>query len=145
MLVSPRLPTSTSLHSTTVNIFQTAALLIPTLAMGYDDESRHNSVSATWTDQEGYRTKYGVEFRTIHNSERIAIENGNRQSDGSFVYVDPNGNVHTCTNERFMAIARKQAEQATRQHQRTQPHATHTYASGESNDPDMQYVNVTAH
>jgi len=40
-----------------------------------------------------------------------------------------------------MAIARKQAEQATHQQQRTNPHAAHTHASGE---PDVQYVNVSA-
>ena len=145
MLVSPRLTYVHSLHTTTVNIFQAAALLVPTIQMGYDDDTRHNKVAATWTDQEGYRTTYGVEFRAVHNSERIAIDKGTRRPDGSFLYVDPNGNVHTCTAERFMAIARKQAEQAQRQHQRTQPHATRTNTTGDPHDPNVQYVNVTAH
>lgn len=128
-----------------MNIFRAATLLVPTLAMGYDDQTRHNNMSATWTDQEGYRTTYGVEFRAVHNSERIAIEKGNRQPDGSFVYVAPNGNVHTCTLERFMAIAKMQAEQAMHQEQRKKPHAANNYASGDPNDPNVQYVNVTAH
>ena len=125
-----------------MNIFKAATLLVPQIVANYDDETRHNKVAATWTDQEGYRTTYGVEFRAVHNSERIAIERGQRQADGSFVYVAPNGNIHTCTYQRFMAIAKKQAEQATQQHKRTEPHAAHTYASGE---PDVEYVNVTAH
>lgn len=139
----------TSLHSTTVNIFKAATLLVPQIIANYDDETRHNKVAATWTDQEGYRTTYGVEFRAVHNSERIAIEHGQRQANGSFVYVAPNGNVHICTAERFMAIAKAQAEQATHQQQRKQPHAAHDqytqYASGEPTDPNVQYVNVTAH
>mgnify|MGYP007061959283 CR=1 FL=1 len=142
MSVSPS--AQTSLHTTTVNIFKAATLLVPQIIANYDDETRHNKVAATWTDQEGYRTTYGVEFRAVHNSERIAIDKGNRQPDGSFVYVAPNGNVHTCTLERFMAIAKMQAEQAMHQEQRKQPHAPHTYASGEPNDPEVQYVNVTA-
>ena len=124
-----------------MNIFKAATLLVPQIVANYDDETRHNKVAATWTDQEGYRTTYGVEFRTVHNSERIAIERGQRQADGSFVYVAPNGNVHTCTYQRFIAIAKKQAEQATHQQERTNPHAAHTYASGE---PDVEYVNVSA-
>ena len=128
-----------------MNIFKAATLLVPQIVANYDDKTRHNKVAATWTDQEGYRTTYGVEFRAVHNSERIAIDKGNRQPDGSFIYVAPNGNIHTCTLERFMAIAKMQAEQAMHQEQRKQPHAAHTYASGEPNDPDVQYVNVTAH
>tara|TARA_S200002703_G_scaffold30641_1_gene26610 strand:+ start:123 stop:521 length:399 start_codon:yes stop_codon:yes gene_type:complete len=132
-----------------VNIFKAATLLVPQIIANYDDETRHNKVAATWTDQEGYRTTYGVEFRAVHNSERIAIEHGQRQANGSFVYVAPNGNVHICTAERFMAIAKAQAEQATHQQQRKQPHAAHDqytqYASGEPTDPNVQYVNVTAH
>ena len=132
-----------------MNIFKAATLLEPQLVANYDDETRHNKVAATWTDQEGYRTTYGVEFRTVHNSERTAIERGQRQADGSFVYVAPNGNVHICTAERFMAIAEAQAEQATQQQQRKQPHATRDqytqYSSGEPTDPSVQYVNVSAH
>ncbi len=132
-----------------MNIFKAATLLVPQIIANYDDETRHNKVAATWTDQEGYRTTYGVEFRAVHNSERIAIEHGQRQANGSFVYVAPNGNVHICTAERFMAIAKAQAEQATHQQQRKQPHAAHDqytqYASGEPTDPNVQYVNVTAH
>ena len=132
-----------------MNIFKAATLLVPQLVANYDDETRHNKVAATWTDQEGYRTTYGVEFRTVHNSERTAIERGQRQADGSFVYVAPNGNVHICTAERFMAIAKAQAEQATQQQQRKQPHATRDqytqYSSGEPTDSSVLYVNVSAH
>lgn len=134
---------SIPLQLTTVNIFKAATLLVPAIVCGYDDETRHNKVAATWTDQEGYRTTYGVEFRAVHNSERIAIERGQRQPDGSFVYVAPNGNVHTCTLERFMAIAKMQAEQAMHQEQRKQPHTTQQYASSEPNDDDSIYVDVT--
>lgn len=122
-----------------MNIFKAATLLVPQIVANYDDQTRHNKVAATWTDQEGYRTTYGVEFRAVHNSERIAIEKGTRRPDGSFLYVAPNGNVHTCTAERFMAIARQQAEQATHQQQRTQPH----HASAQGPEPDVQYVNVS--
>ena len=73
MLVSPRLTNVHSLHTTTVNIFQAATLLVPTMQMGYDDDTRHNKVAATWTDQEGYRTTYGVEFRAVHNSETASL------------------------------------------------------------------------
>ena len=129
-----------------MNIFKAATLLVPAIVCGYDDETRHNKVAATWTDQEGYRTTYGVEFRAVHNSERIAIDKGNRQPDGSFVYIAPNGNVHTCTLERFMAIAKMQAEQAMHQEQRKQPHSTYTsHASADPQDPTVQYVDVTAH
>ena len=108
-----------------MNIFKAASLLVPQIVANYDDETRHNKVAATWTDQEGYRTTYGVEFRAVHNSERIAIERGTRQEDGSFVYVAPNGNVHTCTYERFMAIAKAQGEQAMHAQYRRNPHQAH--------------------
>lgn len=120
-----------------MNIFKTATLLIPAIVCGYDDETRHNKVAATWTDQEGYRTTYGVEFRAVHNSERIAIERGVRQEDGSFIYVAPNGNVHACTYERFMAIAKEQAQQSMHNQQRTNPH--HAHHQGQP-DPVNVYV-----
>ena len=123
-----------------MNIFKAATLLVPAIVCGYDDETRHNKVAATWTDQEGYRTTYGVEFRAVHNSERIAIERGTRQEDGSFLYVAPNGNVHCCTYERFMAIAKEQVQQTMHNQQRTNPHAQHSQSSSE---PDVAYVNVS--
>jgi len=108
-----------------VNIFKAATLLVPSLDIGYNDETRHNKVAATWTDQEGYRSTYGVEFRTVHNSERIAVERGVQQPDGSFIYVAPNGSVHVCTKERYDAIARMQCEQAMHQQYRRNPHQAH--------------------
>jgi hypothetical protein len=48
--------------------------------------------------------------------------------------------------ERFMAIAKMQAEQAMHQEQRKQPHSTYTsHASADPQDPTVQYVDVTAH
>ena len=129
--------THTSSHHK-MNIFKAATLLVPQIVANYDDETRHNKVAATWTDQEGYRTTYGVEFRAVHNSERIAIERGVRQEDGSFIYVAPNGNVHACTYERFMAIAKEQAQQAQHAQHRTNPHQAH-------HQGDPEPVNVYVH
>ena len=81
-----------------MQIFAAFKHLIPEIH-AFSDEDKRYHLGATWTDQNGLRDTHNVELRYIHNSERLALQ-GDPQPDGSWRYVEPNGNVHTISADR---------------------------------------------
>jgi len=81
-----------------MQIFAAFKHLIPELHAFSDEDKRYN-IGATWTDAQGLRDYHNVELRYVRNSERMALQ-GEPQPDGSWKYVEPNGNVHVISAER---------------------------------------------
>ena len=65
----------------------------------FSDEDKRYNIGATWTDNDGLRDQHNIEFRYVRNSEKLALQ-GEPQPDGSWKYVEPNGNVHVISAER---------------------------------------------
>jgi hypothetical protein len=65
----------------------------------FSDEDKRYNIGATWTDAQGLRDHHNLELRYVHNSERLALQ-GDPQPDGSWKYVEPNGNIHVISPER---------------------------------------------
>ena len=65
----------------------------------YADEDKRYNIGATWTDDQGLRDYHNLEMRYVRNSEKLALQ-GEPQPDGSWKYVEPNGNVHVISAER---------------------------------------------
>jgi hypothetical protein len=80
---------------------------------GYMDGERRYNVGLTWIDQEGLTDVHNLEIRYVRNCERLAIEKGEPQPDGSWAYVESNGTVHTMSAERARAFMSKTQEHAT--------------------------------
>jgi len=72
--------------------------LIPEFHAYTDDEQRYN-LGATWTAADGLKDYHNLELRYVRNSERLALQ-GDPQPDGSWKYVEPNGNVHIMSADR---------------------------------------------
>ena len=81
-----------------MQIFAAFKHLIPEFHAFSDEDKRYN-IGATWTDSQGLRDHHNVELRYVRNSERMALQ-GEPQPDGSWKYVEPNGNVHVISAER---------------------------------------------
>lgn len=81
-----------------MQIFAAFKHLIPEFHAFSDEDKRYN-IGATWTDPQGLRDYHNVELRYVRNSERMALQ-GDPQPDGSWKYVEPNGNVHVISAER---------------------------------------------
>ena len=81
-----------------MQIFTAFKHLIPEFHAFSDEDKRYN-IGATWTDAQGLRDHHNVELRYVRNSERMALQ-GEPQPDGSWKYVEPNGNVHVISAER---------------------------------------------
>jgi hypothetical protein len=81
-----------------MSIFAALKHIIPQFHAYADDDNRYN-VGATWTGTDNLQDYHNIEFRYVHNSERLALQ-GEPQPDGSWRYVEPNGNVHTMSAER---------------------------------------------
>jgi hypothetical protein len=81
-----------------MQIFAVFKHLIPQFHAFADDENRYQ-LGATWTDNNGLQDYHNIEFRYVHNSERLALQ-GEPQPDGSWRYVEPSGAVHTMSAER---------------------------------------------
>ena len=77
-----------------------------------DSEQRYN-VGLTWIDQEGLTDVHNLEIRYVRNNERLAIERGEPQPDGSWAYKETNGTVHTMSAERVNSFMAKTQEHAT--------------------------------
>jgi len=77
----------------------------------YSDEDKRYNIGATWTGQDGLHDYHNIELKYVHNSERLALQ-GDPQPDGSWKYVEPNGNVHIISAERarhFMEATQQNA------------------------------------
>lgn len=81
-----------------MSLFACFKNIIPEFHAFSDEDKRYN-LGATWTAPDGLKDYHNVELRYIHNSERLALQ-GDPQPDGSWRYVEPNGNVHTISAER---------------------------------------------
>lgn len=81
-----------------MNIFACFKHIVPEFHAYSDHDKRYN-IGATWTSQDGLQDFHNLELRYVHNSERLALQ-GDPQPDGSWKYVEPNGNVHTISAER---------------------------------------------
>lgn len=94
-----------------MQIFAAFKHLIPEFHAFSDEDKRYN-IGATWTDADGLRDYHNVELRYIRNSERLALQ-GQPQLDGSWKYVEANGNVHVISAERAKHFMTKTQEHAT--------------------------------
>jgi hypothetical protein len=81
-----------------MSIFAALKHIIPQFHAYADDDNRYN-VGATWTGTDSLQDYHNVEFRYVHNSERLALQ-GDPQPDGSWRYVSPEGHIHTMSAER---------------------------------------------
>ena len=81
-----------------MQIFSAFKHLIPEFHAFSDEDKRYN-IGATWTAADGLKDYHNVELRYVRNSERMALQ-GEPQPDGSWKYVEPNGNVHVISAER---------------------------------------------
>ena len=81
-----------------MQIFAAFKHLIPEFHAFSDEDKRYN-IGATWTAADGLKDYHNVELRYVRNSERLALQ-GEPQPDGSWKYVEPNGNVHVISAER---------------------------------------------
>ena len=95
---------------TTMQIVSAAKALIPSFQAYSDDDKRYH-LGLTWTDDQGLRDEHKLDLRYTRNSEKLALQ-GEPQPDGSWKYVEPNGNEHVLTSERakqFLHITHKNA------------------------------------
>lgn len=94
----------------TMNIFACFKHIVPEFH-AYSDEDKRYNIGATWTGQDGLHDYHNIELKYVHNSERLALQ-GDPQPDGSWKYVEPNGNVHIISAERarhFMEATQQNA------------------------------------
>jgi len=71
-------------------------------------------LAAEWTNEDGLSKTHRVKVGYEYNDEELAIHRGERQDDGSYVYVSPKGRVHTCPAEKASIYDKSQAEQQQR-------------------------------
>jgi hypothetical protein len=95
-----------------MQIFAAFKHLIPELHAFSDEDQRYN-LGATWTDKNGLRDYHNLELRYQYNSEKLAIEQGQPQPDGSWQYVEPCGRVHTMSADRARAFMEQTQAHAT--------------------------------
>jgi len=95
-----------------MQIFAAFKHLIPEFHAFSDDDNRYN-LGATWTDPNGLRDYHNLELRYVYNSEKLAIQQGQPQPDGSWRYVEPCGRVHIMSAERAKAFMEQTQAHAT--------------------------------
>ena len=71
-------------------------------------------LAAEWTNEDGLSKTHRVKVGYEYNDEELAIHRGERQEDGSYVYVSPKGRIHTCPAEKASIYDKSQAEQQQR-------------------------------
>jgi hypothetical protein len=81
-----------------MSIFAVFKHIIPQFHAYSDDENRYN-IGATWTGTDSLQDYHNLEFKYVHNSERLALQ-GEPQPDGSWRYVSAEGHVHVMSAER---------------------------------------------
>lgn len=79
---------------------------------GYMDNERRYNVGLTWIDPDGLTDVHNIEIRYVRNCERLAIEHGQPQPDGSWMYQESNGTTHIMSAERAKAFMAKTQEHA---------------------------------
>jgi hypothetical protein len=86
-----------------MSILSAVKHLIPEFHAYADADQRYN-LGATWTDNNGLKDYHNIELRYVYNSEKLAIEQGQPQPDGSWQYIEPCGRIHTMSAERAKAF-----------------------------------------
>ena len=89
-------------------MINTLRLLIPVVQAQVENDLYN--LSAKWTDEDGLCSKHTVKIGYTYNDEKLALLQGERQQDGSYVYVSPKGRVHHCPAEKAAAFIKAQAE-----------------------------------
>ena len=92
-------------------MFEAFKTLIPQPHCTMDEEARYN-IGLTWIDREGLTDRHNLQVKYIRNSERLAVERGEPQPDGSWRYIESSGMVHTMSAERVNAFFKKTQENA---------------------------------
>ena len=59
-------------------------------------EDRNYNVGVTFVDDLGLTDRHNVSLRYVRNSEKLALECGSIQPDGTWKYVTANGTEHIC-------------------------------------------------
>ena len=77
-----------------------------------DEDDRYN-VGFTFIDDRGLTDRHNLQVRYTRNSERMALECGDVQPDGSWRYIEPNGTVHIFDAERAKAFMDTTEKSAT--------------------------------
>lgn len=95
-----------------MSIFSALKHIIPEFHAYADDDQRYN-LGATWTSADGLKDYHNLEMRYVYNSERLAIQQGQPQPDGSWKYVEPNGRIHSMSAERAKAFMEQTHAHAT--------------------------------
>lgn len=89
-------------------MINTLRLLIPVVQAQIENDLYN--LSAKWTDEDGLCSKHTIKIGYTYNDEKLALLQGERQEDGSYVYVSPKGRVHHCPAEKAAAFIKAQAE-----------------------------------
>ena len=76
-----------------------------------DEDTRYN-VGLTWIDDRGLTDSHNLQIQYIRNCERWALEKGKPQPDGSWVFIEDNGCVHSITAEKAKHFMEKTQENA---------------------------------
>ena len=110
---TPTRPTNLFLfYLSTMSVFDCFKSILPQ-PHGFMDEDGLYNVGLTWIDQDGLTDVHNVQLRYVRNSERLAVQHGKPQPDGSWAYTEANGVTHTMSAERVKAFMEKTQEQAT--------------------------------
>lgn len=89
-------------------MLNTLRLLIPVVQAQVENDLYN--ISANWTTEDGLSKKHTLKVGYSYNDEELALLKGQRQEDGSFVYVSPKGRVHHCPADKAMAYVKAQVE-----------------------------------
>ena len=81
--------------------------------LGYMDEEKRYNVGLTWIDHDGLTDVHNIEIKYARNCERLAIEMGQPQPDGSWLYKEANGTTHVMSADRVKAFMSKTQEHAS--------------------------------
>tara|TARA_R100001594_G_scaffold150337_1_gene211072 strand:+ start:246 stop:623 length:378 start_codon:yes stop_codon:yes gene_type:complete len=95
-----------------MSLFGALKPFIPQPHVLKDEDNRYN-IGFTFIDDRGLSDCHNLELRYTRNSERMAVDLGSAEPDGSFKYVEPNGTVHTLEASKaktFMDVTEKSAE-----------------------------------
>ena len=124
------------LHHTIV--LNTLRLLVPVVQAQVENDLYN--LSAKWTDEDGLCSKHTIKVGYTYNDEKLALLQGERQQDGSYVYVSPKGRVHHCPADKAAAYIKAQAERQSQYNTWKQRQAAQQQPQAE---PEVEPVTVT--
>lgn len=70
----------------------------------FQDEESLTHIGLTWKNPNGLTDTHDLQLRYTRNNEVWAMEKGEPQPDGSFVFTEPNGMQHIMTADRVKAF-----------------------------------------